>query len=332
MSHDTGAVRIAFPPTEDTTTTDHQQAATTPGSLAHAVQAWLDHLSQLQGAAAATREAYARDARQFETFLTARLGRTPQAADLAELGARDFRAFMAARRKHEVSSRSLARSMSALRALFAYLENEGIVKNRAILAVALPKVPHGIPKPLSVERAREVVSDQPFADEDWVAARDVAVLTLLYGSGLRISEALGLTVADAPTGRRDVLRISGKGGKERLVPVLPVTQSAVREYLILCPYALEAESPLFLGAKGGPLSPRIIQLLMQKLRETLGLPSTATPHALRHSFATHLLSAGADLRQIQELLGHASLSTTQVYTEVDRDRLMQVYAAAHPRA
>lgn len=300
--------------------------------LERALAAWLAHLSRERGLANKTIEAYERDARQFVDFLRQRLGYQPTIGDFASLGHRDFRAFMAARRKTGTSSRSLARTMSALRMAFNYLERKGIVRNRTIKAVALPKVPHAIPKPLSVDKAVTVVNDQPFTQIHWIAMRDIAVLTLLYGSGLRISEALSLTVREAPTGKRDVLRIIGKGGRERLVPVLPVSQQAVLEYLILCPYALGADSPLFLGAKGGALDPRIIQLLMQKLRETLGLPATATPHALRHSFATHLLGAGADLRQIQELLGHASLSTTQIYTEVDRTRLMRVYAAAHPRA
>ena len=172
----------------------------------------------------------------------------------------------------------------------------------------------------------------PAAELDWVLARDAAVLLLLYGSGLRIAEALGIKTKDAPTADRDVLRIKGKGGKERLVPVLPVVRAAVARYLALCPYPLEPDEPLFRGAKGGPLSPRLIQLAMERLREALDLPATATPHALRHSFATHLLSAGGDLRQIQELLGHASLSTTQAYTEVDRERLLAVYDAAHPRS
>jgi integrase/recombinase XerC len=200
------------------------------------------------------------------------------------------------------------------------------------LQVALPKVPHGIPKPLTVEKAAAVVNGGAVADLDWIAARDTAVLLLLYGSGLRISEALGIERKNAPTAEREVLRVMGKGGKERLVPVLPVTRDAIARYIALCPYLRAPDTPLFLGAKGGRLSPRIIQLVVQRLREALGLPETATPHALRHSFATHLLSAGADLRQIQELLGHASLSTTQVYTEVDRERLLAVYDKAHPRA
>jgi integrase/recombinase XerC len=193
-------------------------------------------------------------------------------------------------------------------------------------------VPHGIPKPLTVEKAGAVVDGGAAAELDWVMARDTAVLLLLYGSGLRISEALALARKDAPLAGRDVLRVLGKGNKERIVPVLPVTREAIARYIALCPYALAPDGPLFLGAKGGPLGPRIVQLVMERMRDILGLPQTATPHALRHSFATHLLSAGADLRQIQELLGHASLSTTQVYTEVDRERLLTVYDKAHPRA
>ncbi len=237
---------------------------------------------------------------------------------------------MAARRRGSVS-RSLARTLSALRQLFRWLEAQGLVENRAILQLASPKVPHSLPKPLTVAKASDVMGGS-LADEEWIAARDTAVLLLLYGSGLRITEALGIQAKDAPTGDREVLRIKGKGGKERLVPVLAIVREAVGRYLQLCPYPLEPDDVLFRGAKGGPLSPRIIQLAMERLRGELGLPATATPHALRHSFATHLLSAGADLRQIQELLGHASLSTTQVYTQVDRERLLAVYDAAHPRS
>jgi integrase/recombinase XerC len=239
---------------------------------------------------------------------------------------------MARRRKDGAVSRSLARTMSALRSFFRWLEESERLTNRALGAVALPKIPHGLPKPLTVEKASHVVEGGMEAELDWVAARNVAVLLLLYGAGLRISEALGLRTKDAPTADRDTLRIVGKGGKERLVPVLPLVIEGVARYRALVPYPLEPDGPLFLGAKGGPLSPRIIQLAIASMRDRLGLPATATPHALRHSFATHLLSAGADLRQIQELLGHASLSTTQVYTEVDRARLLEVYDAAHPRA
>jgi len=295
-------------------------------------EAWLVHLAHERGAAVNTLSAYERDLRQFLGWLRGELGHAPCLADLARLDAKRFRAFMAARRRAGAQSRSLARTMSALRVFFRWLEAQEITRNRSLLQVAMPKVPHGIPKPLTVEKAAAVMDGGAGAELDWVMARDAAVLLLLYGSGLRISEALGLLRKDAPLDGRDVLRITGKGGKERLVPVLPVTQAAVARYLALCPYPLAADGPLFLGAKGGQLSPRIVQLLMERMREGLRLPETATPHALRHSFATHLLSAGADLRQIQELLGHASLSTTQVYTEVDRTRLLAVYDKAHPRA
>ncbi len=300
--------------------------------LHDAVGSWFAHLAHERGQADKTLEAYERDLRQFLIWLKAALGHAPCLADLARLDAKSFRAFMAARRRAGFASRSLARSMSALRTFFRWLEAEEIARNRAVLQVALPKVPHGIPKPLTVEKAAAVVNGGAVAELDWIAARDTAVLLLLYGSGLRISEALGIERKNAPSAEREVLRVMGKGGKERLVPVLPVTRNAIARYIALCPYPLAPDTPLFLGAKGGRLSPRIIQLVVQRLRETLGLPETATPHALRHSFATHLLSAGADLRQIQELLGHASLSTTQVYTEVDRERLLAVYDKAHPRA
>ena len=270
---------------------------------------------------------------QFRGFLAGRLGHPPCLGDMSSLTVKDYRAFLSARRKAGISSRSLARTLSALRAFFRWLEQRGLVKNRTILQVARPKIPHSIPKPLTTTKAADLVAPTSHNDkEDWIAARDTAVLLLLYGAGLRISEALSIEVKDAPSAERDVARIVGKGGKERLVPILPIAIAAIAQYRKLCPYEMPPASLLFLGARGGPLSPRIIQLVVEKLRDTLGLPENATPHALRHSFATHLLSAGADLRQIQELLGHASLSTTQIYTEVERDRLLAVYDAAHPRA
>jgi len=300
--------------------------------LERAVAAWLAHLRHERGHADKTLEAYARDVRQFLGFIAAQLGYPPCLADLARLDLKTFRGFLAARRRSGAVSRSLARSLSALRQLFRWLDAQNLVENRAILQLAMPKVPHSVPKPLTVAKAAGVVDLGPGAELDWILARDAAVLLLLYGSGLRIAEALSILAKDAPTPDRDVLRIKGKGGKERLVPVLPVVRAAVARYVKLCPYPLEPDEPLFRGAKGGPLSPRLIQLAMERLREALDLPPTATPHALRHSFATHLLSAGGDLRQIQELLGHASLSTTQAYTEVDRDRLLAVYDATHPRS
>lgn len=300
--------------------------------LRKATDAWLAQLATDVGCSDNTLDAYERDLRQFLSWLSSDLGRPPDIDDLARLDARCFRAFLAARRRARLSSRSLARAMSSLRTFFRWLEAEEIARNRALLQIDRPKVAHGIPKPLTVEKAAAVVSEQAACEHDWISARDAAVLFLLYGSGLRISEALRIRGGDAPGEGRDVLRVVGKGNKERMVPVLPVAQKAVTRYMALCPYELDADGPLFLGAQGGPLNPRIVQLVMERLRQGLGLPRSATPHALRHSFATHLLSAGADLRQIQELLGHASLSTTQLYTEVDRERLLAVYEQAHPRA
>ncbi len=301
--------------------------------LAAAAQAWLDHLANARGYTRETLNAYERDLRQFVSFLAMHLDYAPCVADLKRVDAKTVRAFLSARRKQGAVSRSLSRSLSALRTFFRWLETEGKVRNRALQQVLLPKVARSVPKPLTVANAQRVVEGEMAAEDtaDWIAQRDIAVLLLLYGAGLRISEALGLTAADAPTGGRDTVIITGKGGKERMVPILPVTQKAIARYIELCPYPIAGSDPLFVGAKGGPLSPRIIQLAMQRLRAALGLPDSATPHALRHSFATHLLASGADLRQIQELLGHASLSTTQVYTAVDRERLLSVYDAAHPR-
>jgi integrase/recombinase XerC len=300
--------------------------------LTECVTRWLTHLELHEGRSPETIEAYERDLRSFLFFLRTHLARPPCLGDMDRLDLKTFRAFMAARRKAGLASRSLSRTMSALRTFIRWLDATGVSNNRAIMRVGMPKLPHAVPKPLTIDKATAVVRTIGEADEAWIGARDTAVLLFLYGSGLRISEALGLTPRDAPSTGRDVIRIIGKGGKERLVPVLPVTEAAVARYLEVVPFPLEPNEPMFRGAKGGPLSPRIIQLAIARLRDALQLPATATPHALRHSFATHLLSAGADLRQIQELLGHASLSTTQVYTEVDRTHLLRVYDAAHPRA
>jgi len=300
--------------------------------LGRAAAAWFDYLVHERGHTPATLTSYERDLRQFLSFLRRDLGHAPCLADLARLEVKTVRRFLAARRREGAASRSLARTVSALRSFYRWLEATDRVANRALAQVAMPRLPHTLPKPLTVEKAAALVEAGDDAEDDWIRARDVAVMLLLYGAGLRISEALGLACRDAPVTGRDVLRIIGKGGKERLVPILPLTQRAVERYLALCPYPREAAAPLFVGAKGGPLSPRLIQLAIARMRDALGLPETATPHALRHSFATHLLAAGADLRQIQELLGHASLSTTQVYTEVDRERILAVYDRAHPRA
>lgn len=301
-----------------------------------AVKAWMTFLETERQLAAKTCEAYSRDLASFLNFLANHLGGAVSLKKLEKLSPRDFRSFLASRRSSGVSSRSLARTLSALRMFFRFLDRRGILKNDAIHAVQTPKLAHSVPRPLSVGAAL-AVADDPSAGAsadapEWVLARDSAVLTLLYGSGLRISEALGLNRADAPLGRSDVLRITGKGNKERVAPVLPVAQQAIQRYLDLCPYSLPPDGPLFVGVQGKRLSSRIIQMVMQRLRGAFGLPESATPHALRHSFATHLLGHGADLREIQELLGHASLSTTQIYTEVESAQLLKVYDEAHPRA
>jgi integrase/recombinase XerC len=272
---------------------------------------------------------------QFLAFLAVHFNRLPDMPQLLALQARDVRAFLAARRGEGVGSRSLSRTLSALRMFYKFLERRGYGKNDAIRAVALPKLPHSVPKPLTAPKATALVDGADIAAADqpeWIVVRDTAVLALLYGSGLRISEALSLKRKDAPTKGRDMLRVTGKGSKTRVVPVLPIAREAVELYLKLCPMRQGSDDPLFVGAHGKQLSPRIIQLRIARARAVLGLPETATPHALRHSFATHLLGAGADLRSIQELLGHASLSTTQGYTEVDREHLLKTYQSAHPRA
>lgn len=304
--------------------------------LAAAAEGWLAHLARERQLSPKTCEAYARDLSQFLQFLARHFGEPASLAGLEAMAPRDIRAFLAARRRAGVESRSLARALSALRTFFRFLDRRGLAKNDAVRVVGLPKAGRPLPKPVSVDKARRIVDEArageaPTAPE-WVVARDTAVLTLLYGSGLRVAEALGLLRGEAPVAGRDILRIRGKGGKERMVPVLPVAQAAVEAYLDRCPYRLAPEAPLFVGVRGGRLSPRIIQIVMERLRGALGLADTATPHALRHAFATHLLGHGADLREIQELLGHASLSTTQLYTEVDAAHLLKVYRGAHPRA
>jgi integrase/recombinase XerC len=300
--------------------------------LARLVDGWMAYQAHERGLAEATLVAYGRDLRHLLAWLAERLERPPGLSDIATLDARSMRAFLAHRRRLGLENRSMARALSALRMFFRWLEETGALTNRTLARLKSPKIPHALPKPLTVERAAAVVDGGMAADLDWVAARDTAVLLLLYGAGLRLSEALALTRRQAPLPGTDVLVIEGKGQKQRLVPILPVTQQAIARYIALCPYPLDADEALFRGAKGGPLSPRLIQLAMERMRAELALPDTATPHALRHSFATHLLSSGADLRQIQELLGHASLSTTQIYTEVDRDRLLAAHQAFHPRA
>jgi len=300
--------------------------------LAAAVARWRIHIAGERRLAAKSVEAYSRDVDQFLTFLTVHLGGPPKLADLTTLAITDIRAFLAARRNAGVGPRTLARGIAGIRSLIRFLEKDGAADGTAIRAIRPPRQKRSLPRALPPAAARRIVDiDSALDDEPWIAARNAAILTLLYGAGLRISEALAITRGGAPVDG-GTLRVTGKGGKQRIVPVLPVVGEAIAAYLRLCPYRIEPSGPLFVGARGGPLSPRIIQRAMAKLRGPLGLPETATPHALRHSFATHLLANGGDLRTIQELLGHASLSTTQIYTAVDADRLLAVYEQAHPRA
>lgn len=301
-------------------------------ALRDGLQRWLDHLRALDGAAGNTLLAYQRDVAGFLAFMAHHRGGEAQGMGLiATLTPADLRAWMAHERARGLSARALARALSAVKGFAAWAADRQGQDATTVLATRGPKFRRKLPRPLSEDGARDMIAQAGAqAREDWVAARDIAVLTLLYGCGLRISEALGLTGADRAL--PEVLRIRGKGGKERMVPVLPAAREAVARYAALCPFALAGNAALFRGARGGPLNPRLIALVMEKARLQLGLPATATPHALRHSFATHLLSAGGDLRAIQELLGHASLSTTQAYTAVDAARLMEVYENAHPRA
>ena len=303
--------------------------------LAAEARRWLAHLTGERQVAAHTLDAYARDLRQFLAFLAENFGEKPALATMVALKTIDIRAFMAMRRSEGAGNRSLLRQLAGVRSFARHLEREG--KGRAVVfsSVRAPKLARSLPKALAPESAKAVTRiDSRDGDTraPWILARDAAVLGLLYGAGLRISEATGILRRDAPVDGGDVLRITGKGNKTRMVPVIAAVQRGIETYLKLCPHPLPPAGPLFIGARGGPLSPRIIQLVVERLRGALGLPDSATPHALRHSFATHLLSRGGDLRSIQELLGHASLSTTQVYTAVDSTRLLEAYRAAHPRA
>ncbi len=298
------------------------------------VEEWRLYLATERRVSPHTFNAYDGEVVRLFIFLKEHLGGAVGLRELRALSPADFRSYLGRRRAETrdspLSNRSMARALSGLRSYFRYLDRMGVVSNAALGALRAPKIPHALPKPLSVKEARKTVQDAAsFAREDWIGARDNALLILLYGCGLRLGEALNLTLGDIFDVQ--VLRVKGKGGKTRVVPVLPVVSDAIAVYIQLCPYALAADGPLFVGARGGRLNPRITQRLMQKLRSALGLPETATPHALRHSFASHLLGGGGDLRTIQELLGHASLSTTQVYTEVNSKKLMDAYNQSHPR-
>jgi len=305
-------------------------AATVPSEgAADLLGRWLAQLSAVRRRSPKTVEAYRRDVAGYLGFLARHRGGPMGLAAIGAVTLSELRAWMAAERGRGLSARSLARALSAVRSFHGWLNAVHGVDCAAIHVVQSPKLPARLPRPVPEEDARRVLEAVSADAEPWIAARDQAALTLIWGSGLRISEALGLRQRDAPLG--EVIRVTGKGGKEREVPVLPAARAAIERYRAICPHALERGDALFLGARGGPLSPRLIQKAMAAARMALGLPASATPHALRHSFATQLLAAGGDLRAVQELLGHASLSTTQVYTAVDEARLMEVYERAHPR-
>ena len=295
-----------------------------------AAQAWYDWLAKEKRFAAHTLRAYGQDIAAYFAFLAEHLGGPASLADLNGLRQADFRAYLNRRRQDGLSAASLARALSALRGFHKRLNRDGLCDNAAISLLRTPKLPRSLPKPLAVPAAGAVIEQAETArDEPWLQARDAAILLLLYGAGLRLGEALGLNGRDRPKG--DSLTVTGKGNKQRILPILPVVREAIDAYAKLCPYAIAADGPLFLGARGKRLDPAIMQKAMRDARRALMLPETATPHALRHSFATHLLADGGDLRTIQELLGHASLSTTQRYTDVDAESLLRVYAQAHPR-
>jgi integrase/recombinase XerC len=299
--------------------------------LRAAIGLWGAWLAGERRASAHTIAAYGRDLAFFLDFLAEHLGAVPSLAAIDGLRPADFRAYLARRAGDGVERRSLARGMSVLRGFVRFLQRRGLGSTTALSALRSPKLPPAVPKPLTIDDAIAAVDAAgDLSPEGWQGKRDTALLALIYGCGLRLSEALGLSRAEAPTGEQ--LTITGKGRKERQLPVLPAVRTAIADYLAVCPHALAADDPLFVGARGGPLHPRLVQRQMESLRGFLGLPATATPHALRHSFATHLLGAGGDLRAIQELLGHASLSTTQRYTSVETERLLAVYDGAHPRA
>jgi integrase/recombinase XerC len=303
-------------------------------SADEALAAWLEHLAHERRLAANTLEAYGRIGRGYLAFLQRHRGESQRLSDLGSVTAAEVRAHLAERRSgdHPLAARSISQTLSAIRAFHGFLDRRCATPAPQLALVRGPRVKPSLPRPVSEDQARGLMQE-PDADPDaepWEAARDRAVLTLLYGCGLRISEALSLTFADAPL--PETLRITGKGGKTRIVPILPAVRAAVDAWLAVQPFPLEPTDALFRARRGGPLSPRHVQATVQRLRGRLGLPPTATPHALRHSFATHLLGAGADLRSIQELLGHASLSTTQKYTAVDAAHLLDAYASAHPRA
>lgn len=303
----------------------------TADDIGSAVADWRQWLEQERQASRHTVSAYLGDVSTFLAFLSGYHGRPPQLADMALASITDFRAWLSERAREGLCPASRARALAAVRNFFRWLERNGRVHNPAIANVQSPRAGRRLPRPLARDDALALLDEAEEApDVPWIGKRDRALFTLLYGCGLRIDEALRLNRGQAPLG--ETITVTGKGDKQRIVPVLPAVREAMVGYLSECPFPLGRHDPLFVGARGGRLNPGVAQRQMRRLRNTLGLPETATPHALRHSFATHLLQGGGDLRAIQDLLGHASLSTTQRYTAAELSHLRTVYNAAHPRA
>ena len=302
-------------------------------NVTSAITAWQEWLRYERRAMKNTIVNYNHDLKSFLLFVTDHLGYPPGLRDLAAITLLDFRGYLAKRNADGLSRGSTARAVSALKSFFRFLERKGLAENNCILALKSQKIPKSVPKALSIEDAMEVLTEvERMSDELWVGKRDKAMLCLLYGCGLRISEAIALNRGQMNGAGKETIRVTGKGGKERIVPVLPAVRKSISDYLNLCPFLLKDDAPLFVGVRGRRLNAGVVQKQVRMVRKLLRLPETATPHAFRHSFATHLLSGGGDLRTIQELLGHASLSTTQRYTDVDEAQLQSVYTDAHPRA
>ncbi|MGD9741429.1 MAG: tyrosine recombinase XerC [Dongiaceae bacterium] len=304
--------------------------------LDRAARAWLEWLASERRASPLSVAAYRRDLAAFLDFLGAHRGGAPSLALLGRLERGDFRSWLAARNRRGLAATSSARALSAIKSFFRFLARRGLAENGAVLAMATPKLPRSVPKPLTRDEAADVLGLAGSTARDaWIARRDEALFTLLYGGGLRIAEALSLDWGDLPAGAPDAmaeLTVLGKGRKERRVPLLPIVRQALAAYRAVAPHGTDRDDPIFRGARGDRLAARVAQRALEQIRLAAGLPATATPHALRHSFATHLLSAGGDLRTIQELLGHASLSTTQRYTAVEAETMMALYDKTHPRA
>jgi integrase/recombinase XerC len=299
--------------------------------LADALQTWMRWLKVEKNLSRHTLRAYTNDVGQFINFLCRHQGHPPALRDLSDASLRDFRSWMSGQAMNGASAATRARALSGIKNFFKWLDREGVMHNAALKSVRTPKQPRKLPRPLFEKQALQVLNAPAIADQDiWIARRDQALMTLLYGCGLRIDEALSLNIRDLP--RDGFIRVMGKGRKERQVPVLKIVDDTLDAYRAVCPFAETPDRPLFLGARGKRMRQQIAQKAMRDMRVSLGLPETATPHALRHSFATHLLQNGANLREIQELLGHASLSTTQRYTDINAKELMAIYSRTHPRA